>query len=432
MADTNALNGALLLLLRRDKPEVKSDLQAFGTSRNTFFTGSNDTLYKHVCPPPFEGGPFDPVPDVPDRELRLTLMDRFDLDLNPYPNVAAMVGDDELPMWIIEDRLGDVRESYPSPLLRVVQGDVIHAQVGSSTGTHTIHWHGIEPTPMNDGVGKHSFEINGDFIYQFQPNEAGTYFYHCHKNTVLHFEMGLYGALIVDPPAPPGAAGLTAPYVTGGPGFVAGRLPNSPAGTELLRYDMEKIWVADSIDSTWHLQDGSEPHHAHNMQVCNVDDPAAPITFHEFGSTEFDLNIYHPNIFAVTGVLMDEGVPNAQGVYEGFIDDPAIRIDALIGQTVLLRYINAGYTLQELILPVDATVIAWDGHPLGVGGFHEFSFPYVVPAGRPIRTSTARRMDIILNTSAPVSSLAHIRYYDWIKRVPSGLVGHVQIPVVIA
>lgn len=395
-----------------------SDIQAFGTTRNTFFTGNNNTLYKHVCPPVFAGGPLDRVP--PDRTFRLQLMRRIDI---PLPSlVAAMVGTDELPMWVIRNRNATPEESFPSPLLRMVQGEVIHAEVSASKDTHTIHWHGIEPTPMNDGVGKHSFEIEQSFIYQFQANEAGTYFYHCHKNTVLHFEMGLYGGLIVDPPAPPGS-GLTAPYVTGGPGFVAGKL-HPQDQTDLIRYDIEKIWVVDDMDSTWHYP---EPDDLHNMQDCNINNPAAPSTFYRYGSSrEFELNDFRQDIFTVSGVIMNAGGPPP---YTGTINAASVRINAAVGQTVLLRYINASYTIQEMILPVDATVIAWDGHPLGLGGFHRFSRPYVVRAGTPIQTTSARRMDIIIKPEQAFSGQAHIKYYQWIKGVPDGFVGHVQIPV---
>jgi FtsP/CotA-like multicopper oxidase with cupredoxin domain len=395
-----------------------SDIQAYGIKRNTFFTGTSGTLLKHVCPPEYRGGPLDRR--TPNRTFELQLMQRFDI---PLPSqVADMVDTDELPMWIIRNRNGNPEESFPSSLLRMVQGEIIHAEVGTSKDTHTIHWHGIEPTTMNDGVGKHSFEIADTFVYQFQPNEAGTYFYHCHKNTPLHFEMGLYGGLIVDPPAPSGS-GLTAPYVTGGPGFVAGKLRAQDA-SELIRYDIEKLWVADEMDSRWHYP---EPHHNHNMQECNELDPAAPSTFHQYGMMEeFELNDFRPDIFTISGSILNVG---SGPPFVGNIDSTSIRVNASRGQTVLIRYVNAGYTIQDLILPVPAVVIAWDGHPLGIGGFHRFSRPYVVPAGTPIRTTSARRCDIILQSDTAVDSLAHIRYYQWIKGVSDGLVGHVQIPV---
>ncbi|MCL6622544.1 MAG: multicopper oxidase domain-containing protein [Syntrophobacterales bacterium] len=411
--------------------------QRFGTARDTFFTGMPENLLKHVCPPTFGGGPLDPV--TPDRELRRDLLVGFDLQLPP--NVAARLGTDRLPMWIIENDDPDLpetvpRRAYPSPLIRTVQGDVLHVRVGGKSGTHTIHWHGIEPTPVNDGVGKHSFEISGNFIYQFQTNEAGTYFYHCHKNTTLHFQMGLWGGLIVDPKNPNLPAdnnlgltftALTPPYQTFGPGYVAG--PRSFFGLspgDAIPYHQERIWAVDSLDSAWHL---ANPNHNLNMQDCDANDPAGARTFYRFGSGEFDLNDFHPDVFTVTGVVLDAG---SGPPFSGVISHPDIAINATVGQLVLIRYVNASYTIQELRLPVPATVIAWDGHPLGVPGFHQFGSPYTVPAGTPIRTTSARRCDLIIDTrNLPASQgFATLRLYDWVKGVTAaGLRAEIQIPV---
>ena len=90
--------------------------------------------------------------------------------------------------------------SYPGATIRVPRGVIFHCQTqGHGPPPHTIHWHGIEPCPMNDGVGHCSMEI-GDYLYQWQPNFIGTYFYHCHRNTVQHFEFGLFGMLLIEPP----------------------------------------------------------------------------------------------------------------------------------------------------------------------------------------------------------------------------------------
>ncbi len=414
--------------------------QRFGTARDTFFTGMPENLLKHVCPPTFGGGPLDPVPA--DRELRRDLLVSHDLDLPPA--VAARLGRDKLRMWIIENDDPDApgsapRRTYPSPLIRLVRGQVVHARVGGKSGTHTVHWHGIEPVPTSDGVGKHSFEISGNFTYQFQANEAGTYFYHCHKNTTLHFQMGLWGGLIVDPPNPNIAGdnnlgltftALTPPYATLGPGYAAGLRSSfglSPGNA--IPYHRERLWAVDSLDSRWHL---ANPNHNLNMQECRPDDPAGAETFYRIGTGDFDLNDFRPDVFTVSGVVLNAG---SGPPFTGVIDHPDIAISATAGELVLLRYINASYTIQELRLPVPARVIAWDGHPLGLPGYHEFGSPYVVPANTPIRTTSARRPDLIIDTRgmSAFQGVATLRLYDWIKGVTSaGLLAEIQIPISIA
>ena len=73
-------------------------------------------------------------------------------------------------------------------------GQSVRVATQTSIGPHTIHWHGIEGTPMNDGVGKHSFEIRGDYSYQFTPRGPGFSSTTATLGTPLHFEMGLWSA----------------------------------------------------------------------------------------------------------------------------------------------------------------------------------------------------------------------------------------------
>ena len=57
----------------------------------------------------------------------------------------------EIEHWGFDD--GSDTKPLPSPQIRVMEGEV--AQVTLTTGkrVHTIHHHGIEPDPFNDGVG---------------------------------------------------------------------------------------------------------------------------------------------------------------------------------------------------------------------------------------------------------------------------------------
>jgi hypothetical protein len=422
---------------------MADNILSFATTRDEYFHGNIGTLWKHVCPPTFGGGPLDPQPA--DRTIARNLMIRFDLILPPGHPVINMIGTDRLPMWIIEnpdaaDTPDDPKQAFPSPLIRTVQGEIVHARVGFKKNTHTIHWHGIEPTTMNDGVGKHSFEGNGNFVYQYQTNEAGTYFYHCHKNTTLHFEMGLFGAFIVDPLNPGITADnvlsagfgfnfsdLVAPYtrafrVGGGPnalrtvpGYVAGQRDffGLSAGNAI-PYHKEYLWVYDDMDSMWHYP---EPHHNHNMQDCDENDPANPALFYEFGTGHFELNMFNPDVFTVSGVVVDpSGTPSTT--------DPRVAITAAPSERVLLRYLNAGYTITKVTLPVDGVIIAWDGHPLGLGGIHQFSSPYLVTAGTSIVISTARRFDMIFTGTG--SGNATIDVYDWVSNAQ---LAQVKIPV---
>lgn len=348
----------------------------------------------HICPPTRGGGPLDVIPgEVPDQRLSRDLSRDFDLllPLEVQQIVDARNGgtNPALPMWIIADDDDDANgRQFPSKPIRTKVGDIIYADVGFHRNTHTIHWHGIEPGSGNDGVGKHSWEISGNFTYRFQTNSPGTFFYHCHKNTTLHFEMGLYGALIVDPNVP------GAPFPIGGPGrypsVAAAGLPLDSAGT--FGYDVEQIWAVDEMDSRWHLE--LESDHDAFMQNCDGRMRAGSFTQNGF------LHDFRPDVFTIGAVV---SVPSAPGSTVGnLITDPRAAIFASPGQVVLLRIICASYIIQEFVLPLPATVVGMDGHPLGVPPFDQYSFPFTQPAGEGgrFRLTSARRRDLVFQPSA--------------------------------
>jgi FtsP/CotA-like multicopper oxidase with cupredoxin domain len=375
----------------------------------------------HVCPPSYRGGPFDDqqheinrlraagyqnVPDIV--HLERDLMRNYYLALPP--RLASTLGESSLRMWVIADESDLVNGiQYPSKLIRTKQRDIVHCKVGSHFNRHNIHWHGIEPSTANDGVGKHSFEITGSFVYQFATNTPGTFFYHCHVQTTLHFKMGLYGGFIVDPPHPddPSARGAPGfpPYVTGGPGYTAtvdSTLPGFRADGPIpvVPYDVEAVWVADELDSKWILELATD----HSPFTMNCDGRMRPQSFSRGGF----LHDFRPDIFTMTGVVSEPSL--ADPTQSDPVTDPRVMITARAGQTILLRCISASYIVQEFSFALPARVIAQDGHPLGREPYDAYSFPYDLPAGRPMSLTSARRWDLIFTPKVPGLYPASVRY----------------------
>jgi FtsP/CotA-like multicopper oxidase with cupredoxin domain len=360
--------------------------------------------FKFASPPSFGGDNPDPQPGT--FFCRRNLLVGIDLQLNDGGRI---------PMWIIEDPDAPdappplpqdfLRRSFPSPTLRIPQNALAICDVGCRGGTHTIHWHGLEPTPMNDGVGHTSFEVAGHFPMQFQPRDAGTYFYHCHKNTVLHFEMGLYGMLLVDPPNP-AAPAVPVTYPTGGPGFAARFNPQALALTDhVIHYDVEAFWVADSIDSRWHFLG-----HDAFMMKSVPDDPLNPVNFTQDGF----LNDFRPDVFVLTGIPRRKADTTQFTAADHPAFGPLVAPTVGVGQTLLARVTNADYIIQQFTLGIDAEVIAMDGRGLGIPPFQQYSRPFPLPAGMPFRLTSAMRWDLIIKPTAPGAYPVKIEFLNQI------------------
>ncbi len=264
-------------------------------------------------------------------------------------------------------------KAFPSPLIRVREGQVVHTNLVAQKNTHTIHHHGIEPTPHNDGVGHASFEVaeGGSYTYQWRPSHSGTYFYHCHKNTTLHFELGMYGPLIVDPPQ--------------GPGHVR-------RGQDVVTYDHEVLWIPDDVDPSWH-----ELHHKVGLE-CPWDTSRTMLRF-------------DPRYFLLSG-----------------IPHPLTRTDRRVtvtcqrGEQVLVRLLNAAYGPIALTLPFDAEVIGRDGHALGSEEDRRYSRPYALPAGSRLELATAQRYDLLLRPDRVGTHTVAMDVLHWVRGRPHGRV----------
>ncbi len=233
----------------------------------------------------------------------------------------------ESEIWSFEDETSG--RGLPAPPIRAREGDIVHVTLKPSKAAHTIHLHGIEPDPRNDGAGHTSFEVTGEYTYQFRadpgvagdPNTgtAGTYFYHCHVNTVLHVQLGMFGPLIIDPPEGRGKA------------FV-----DDPVG-----YDprAETLMVPYAIDPRWH-----ELNHAAGLDGEDV-----------------GLNRFEPSHFYLLGADLNAPWPSTPVKTVG-----RIAATAPPDRPALLRINNASYfpTIIRFHGGLKAEVVAHDGRTL--------------------------------------------------------------------
>lgn len=281
-----------------------------------------------------------------------------------YERTAAMNGsmtmDDGtvVPMWGFIDGggggMGGGTAPFPSPAMRMNVGQIVHTRltVGMMSGVHTIHHHGIEPHYASDGVGHITWDVpsGSTYTYQWRPSSPGTYFYHCHTNTVLHAEMGMYGALIVDPVEGPGTT------YSGGP-----------------TYDLEAFWVVDEIDTRWHSLDWT-------AGTCGED---------------VGLNELNPDYFIITGV---------DGSGDTALNAPPISATMQVGQTLLARYICAGYHPQVIRFGgLTGNVVISDGRVL----------PKMMPATE-LRACSGERYDILFTPDKPGEHIIETDIVHWV------------------
>lgn len=226
--------------------------------------------------------------------------------LHPLPDGGSLY------IWgySTENRPGTAR--LPGPTIVVDEGDQVEI-VFTNLGTghpdvrsmaHTIHLHGLDVPEWTDGVLK-TVQPGDSFTYAFTATHAGTYWYHCHVDTIQHLTMGMYGSVVVR--AKDGAAQAW----TGGPA-----------------YDREYSLILSEADPAWHAA---------------VEQGAS-----------FDRTNYNPRYFFING----RSFPDV-------LNEPADLIRGQKGETALVRLINTGYTWKSMHMHgFHFDVIASDGRRL--------------------------------------------------------------------
>ncbi len=204
---------------------------------------------------------------------------------------------------------------YPAPTLEVEEGDQVEvkltnigsAKTGLKRVAHTIHWHGLDTDQVNDGVPHTApaIQTGESFTYRFKATHAGTYFYHCHVDTIEHLQMGMHGSFIVH------AKDGEKQAWSGGPA-----------------YDKEYVFHLNEIDPIWHkaVEEGKP----------------------------YDRTQFHPRYWTINGKAFPD-----------IMKDPNTVITGNVGETVLIRLINAGYEEHPFHMHGHHfKVIATDGRPL--------------------------------------------------------------------
>jgi FtsP/CotA-like multicopper oxidase with cupredoxin domain len=89
----------------------------------------------------------------------------------------------------------------PGPTLRCTAGDRLRITfINGTSHTHSIHFHGVHPGGVD---GLEPIAPSGSTVYEFDAAPFGLHLYHCHISPIArHLDKGLYGAFVIDPPAP--------------------------------------------------------------------------------------------------------------------------------------------------------------------------------------------------------------------------------------
>lgn len=201
------------------------------------------------------------------------------------------------------------RAKVPGPTLTVDEGDTVNVTIvndkdptktkyNADGDGHTIHLHGLDlPSPMDGdpmvAPAGHSVTQGQSYTYHFVAKYPGTYWYHCHEQAAEHIQMGMYGALVIRPKGEPNQA-----------------YHNTPA------FYKEYTFVLSDMDSVGHQIDHD---HLYN------------------NGPDMNWANYHSNYFLINGKAWPDTMM-----------DPQDNIVGTVGQTVLVRLINAGYIVHSM------------------------------------------------------------------------------------
>ncbi len=231
--------------------------------------------------------------------------------LVPVMDGTAVFDGQIVRIWFFSETPGGMGfmndRTMPSAHIEPVEGELTRLYVENfGKIPHTIHLHGLDVDQANDGVPQTSFAIEpGEaHTYEFIAPHAGTYHYHCHVDTVIHYHKGMSGLVIVRPPD-----GSIHRAWDGGPTF-----------------DEEVAWHLHTFDMAWAglTQSGAESAR------------------------------HRPNVFLLNGKQTADATA-----------DPYTQVNLAVGQRAYIRVLNSSYHWARVALGgLEFDVVATDGRPM--------------------------------------------------------------------
>ena len=229
---------------------------------------------------------------------------------------------------------------WAGPIIEATEGENVEITLVSGM-PHSIHLHGLDVDQANDGVPATSGyvgmsrsgsmmsgfgrvegynNLGSSYTYKFKAPKAGTYQYHCHVDTVLHYDMGMHGTIIIRP-----KSGKITEAWDGGPTF-----------------SKEYVWQMGTFDTSWH-----------NQRVSGA------------GTVR-----YRPNRFMINGVNGDDAKT-----------DTTVAISAKADEKVLVRLNQTSYQSAEINFDgLEFDIIAADGRP--ANKIQKVTSLYIAPGER--------------------------------------------------
>ncbi|MCB5935930.1 multicopper oxidase family protein [Caldibacillus thermoamylovorans] len=231
--------------------------------------------------------------------------------------------------------------TIPGEQIRVKQGEVVKVNLKNELEEPvSIHWHGIPVPNTQDGIPGVTQDavVPGEtYTYEFVAEDPGTYWYHSHQDGVNQLDKGMYGTIIVE-------------------------------SAEDEKYDRDYTLVLDEWESGSHTETESqtETNGMEDMNHNDMDGMDHDSMDMENGQMMMTHDMSTYDIYTINGKTYEENEP----------------LKVKKGETVKLRFVNAGYMAHQIHIPVEYKVTHVDGQKVNKPQFVNGSVFEVAPGER--------------------------------------------------